>query len=355
MKKVAIVIGDAFSYAGTENVCNYMTDCLGDDCLINILSLSGNGKPFYPYQKVNKIITFNDYKKPLIEIKKNILENDYDTVFVVSMGKLSFLFRLLFLTDFSIKRRTRFIACEHIAFDSFNMAIKLLKILSLKWYDLVVVLTDLDKGKFLKAGVKVVKINNPIHFRYHVKEQRYFTALSVGRLNNQKGFDRLLKIWSIFSKGNDNWVLNIAGDGELMDELKSLAIELGIENKVNFLGKINNLETYYKQSDVFLMTSRYEGLPMVLLEAKSWSLPVIAYDCPTGPREIINNNTDGYLIKDDDHVSFIEKLNEISVSDATLYELSASASETFKPFDSEMVKLQWRSIISASHFKNDNN
>lgn len=346
MKKIAIVIGDAYSYAGTENICNFMSDSLGDDFSITILSMKGEGDTFYPFKKVKNIVSFQDDSKPLNSIRENILANDYDTVFVISMGKLSFLFRLLFIFKVRVKNKTKFISCEHIAFDSFSNAVKILKIFSLKWYDVVVVLTETDRIKLGKYGINTKKINNPINYHYHKKEQRYYTALSVGRLNHQKGFDKLLLIWSEFIKTNSNWILNIAGDGELCSELVTMTKELRIENNVKFLGRVKDLSLLYQESDVFLMTSRYEGLPMVLLESKSWALPVIAFDCPTGPREIINHKEDGFLIENDNNESFLKHLNMISNSDELLFDMSKATINTFKEFDAEKIKREWCSLVN---------
>lgn len=345
MTKVAVVITDAYSYAGTENVCNYMTDCLASEAVIDVLSLKGGGDTFYPYSNVRKIESFDNEKKPLLALRKKIIENDYDFVFVVSMGKLSFLFRFLFFFDFGIKNRTKFISCEHIAFDSFNTGVKILKAFALLWYDAVVVLTDKDRIKLSKLGINSLKINNPINYHNYIKKERSFTALAVGRLNYQKGFDRLLDIWASFVSVNNKWILNIAGDGELLSDLKNKAEELNITTSVNFLGKVNDLTTFYRESDVLLMTSRYEGLPMVLLESKSWSLPVIAYDCPTGPREIINHEVDGFLVNDNDRESFISYLNAISNSNETLYNLSQGTIYTYKEFDSNVIKNKWIDLI----------
>jgi glycosyltransferase involved in cell wall biosynthesis len=94
--------------------------------------------------------------------------------------------------------------------------------------------------------------------------------------------------------------------GLLRQQLSELIKNYNIEDTVTLLGKVKDIDKYYAQSDMLLMTSRYEGLPLVLLEAKSWSLPVIAYDCPTGPREIIENDIDGFLIPVNNKELFVE-------------------------------------------------
>lgn len=346
MKKIAIVITNAYSYAGTENVCNYMTEFMGDNNDIDILSLEGEGTTFYKYSKAKQVISFSRHNSPLKEMKKHILNHNYNYVFVVSMGRLSFMLRCHFLLNPSIRKRMRFIACEHIAFDSFSLFIKFIKVLALRWYKNVVVLTDIDQSKLNSYGVNSIKISNPIKYNFFLKNKRSYSALAVGRLSYQKGFDKLLDIWSDFLPNNPDWILNLAGDGELMSELKKKADILNIQHSINFLGKVDNLDELYSYSDCLLMTSRYEGLPMVLLEAKSWSLPVIAYDCPTGPREIIKNNVDGFLVENNNKLAYVEKMNLIANDDSIFFRLSEGTKETYLEFDGDIIKTQWLNLIN---------
>lgn len=345
MKKIAIVITNAYSYAGTENICNYMTEYMGDDAKIDILSLEGGGETFYPYNKANKIVSFSESKRPFLDLKKTIIANEYACVFVVSMGRLSFAFKNLFTFNKKIRKKTKFVACEHIALDSFSLPIKIIKILALRWYDVTIVLTDIDNNKLSICGVNSIKINNPINYQFNVKVKRSFKALAVGRLSYQKGFDNLLDIWKEFIDNNESWILKIAGDGELMTPLKEKAKSLNIDKSVQFLGKVDSLNELYSDSDFLLMTSRYEGLPMVLLEAKSWSLPVIAYDCPTGPREIVKDNVDGFLVPNLDSETFLKKMNLLAENDEKLYSLSKATEHTYTEFDSNTIRLKWLSLI----------
>ncbi|EOF4702622.1 glycosyltransferase family 4 protein [Klebsiella oxytoca] len=351
MNKIFIVIENAYSYAGTEKVCDFMCDSLGDTNEVVILSLKGSGKTFYPYKKAKEIISLEGIRHPLITSANIILaEKKQSTVFVVSMGKLSVFFSILYnllsLCNFSSRRKgKKIIACEHVSLDSFPKYVKFLKYISLRAFSNVVVLTKKDKLKLNSWGIRSTIIPNALEFHSYERNTCNKIALSIGRLETQKGFDILLRVWADFVKKEPDWKLVIAGDGSLKEELKFLAKELCIDSSVTFLGLIDNVEYYYKNSDIYLMTSRYEGLPLVLLEAKSWGLPSIAFDCPTGPAEIISDSIDGFLIPAFNNYVYLEKLSLLANDDSLRQTFSKNTEKTSRKFDSSTIKEQWKSLV----------
>jgi len=344
MKKIVLVIKDAYSYAGTENICNFMSECLGDAHQVTVYSLEGSGQPFYPFEKVKAIVSFAGVKNPIRSAVQRINQEGFDAVFLISMGRLSVMFALYSLLA-GKKKTAKAYACEHIAINSFGKPIKFLKYLFLRYYDRVIVLTDKDRSVFTRWGIASQTIPNPVVYKNHQRSVRHRQALAVGRLDHQKGFDLLLDVWQGFAATNPDWKLVIAGDGELKSELLAKAATLKITDSVNFVGKVSNINDYYRDSDMALMTSRYEGLPLVLLEAKSWALPVVAYDCPTGPQEIINDSQDGFLVAMNDRTAFIEKMNQLAHNDALFFAMSAKTAETSLKFDGKVIKESWLSLV----------
>lgn len=344
MSKIALVIKDAYSYAGTENICNFMTECIGKDNYTVVFSMEGEGETFYPYENVNEVVSFNHEKNPLKSIIKRINDEGFDTVFLISMGRLSVMYAFYSLLSFK-KKRGKVYACEHIAINSFNRKIKFLKYLTLRYYDQVVVLTEQDKNTFAGWNIRSTHIPNPVKYKYFQRTERTRQALAVGRLDNQKGFDLLLDIWADFSRSHPEWRLIIAGDGELRQDLQMQATRLDINESVRFVGKVNNIDDYYRGSDMALMTSRYEGLPLVLLEAKSWSLPVVAYDCPTGPKEIINHQQDGFLVPMNNKQEFLKNMESLATNDKLFFAMSTKTEQTAMKFDGEKIKKQWLALI----------
>lgn len=148
--------------------------------------------------------------------------------------------------------------------------------------------------------------------------------LAVGRLHKQKNFDLLIKAYSNTKVSNDVKLL-IVGEGLERDNLELLIKELDLENKVFLVGQKDNIKDYYLQSELFILSSKYEGFPNVLVEALSNECVCISTDCPTGPSEIIKNNENGLLITNEnveemtkaiDRLYFDENLKKIFSNNA---------------------------------------
>lgn len=154
---------------------------------------------------------------------------------------------------------------------------------------------------------KAVVINNPVDTEEIEKkmdidvgfplQRNKINLLAVGRLVNQKGFDLLLASFSLL---DTRYVLTILGEGPLEVHLKKMAIDLNISERINFEGFVNNPYAYMKGADIFVLSSRYEGFPNVVLEANACGLPVIAFDSPGGVREILGAGVGGELVPNGD-------------------------------------------------------
>lgn len=154
---------------------------------------------------------------------------------------------------------------------------------------------------------KIRIVNNPSSFVTQKKcDYKSKNILVVGRLAQEKGLDKLLRIWSKVDR--KDYKLVIVGDGPMKEELISLSKELDIYNSVKFEGAQEDVLKYYLESSIYLMTSLYEGMPMVLLEAMECGLPILAY-ANKGVSNLINNV--GIIIKEDNEESFIENLNKL--------------------------------------------
>lgn len=155
---------------------------------------------------------------------------------------------------------------------------------------------------------KITVINNPILFsesKSKRTEGGSFRLLSVGRLNQVKGYDR---IFNELTKLNLDYTYTILGDGPEKKALRNQAESLGIDKRIKFQGQVEDVKKYYVNSDILLMASRHEGFPNVLLEAGMHGLPVVVFNCPGGTSEIVNHGNNGYLVDDmNDYAEYIEK------------------------------------------------
>jgi GalNAc-alpha-(1->4)-GalNAc-alpha-(1->3)-diNAcBac-PP-undecaprenol alpha-1,4-N-acetyl-D-galactosaminyltransferase len=179
--------------------------------------------------------------------------------------------------------------------------------------DILTVLTERDKDEYYGRFMKNVTVMpNPLGLdplENHEDIERGKTILAVGELSrsHQKGFDILLEIFSKLANDYPDWGLVIAGSGD-PGSFSSMISKSGLNKRVFFTGEVSDIQTLMRKCSIYALTSRWEGLPMVLLEAMSQGMACIAFDCYTGPRELINDRTDGILIKDQDIMHFVTEL-----------------------------------------------
>ncbi|HBV0799725.1 TPA: glycosyltransferase, partial [Klebsiella pneumoniae] len=176
--------------------------------------------------------------------------------------------------------------------------------------------------------------------------QKKNCVLAVGRLTYQKNFEALIQIWANLPEHiRSAWELHIAGDGENKDTLRKLISELNVTSSVKLLGNVSNIKTEYLTASVLCMTSRYEGLPMVLIEAKDFAIPVISFDCPTGPAEIITD--DGFLITKDDCYAFEEKLRLLLSNGQLREKLGHNAFTNRSMYGAPKILSEWIKLINS--------
>lgn len=172
-----------------------------------------------------------------------------------------------------------------------------------KFSNVLTVLTDFDKNFYEKRKINVHVMPNPCTFKaFQEKERsRSKVILAVGALNryHHKGFDNLINMIGPILRKNSDWKLKLVGGGEEgTTYLKELALKNNINDKVLFEGFSTKVSEIMRDSEIYIMTSRWEGLPMVLIEAMSQGMVCISYDCITGPSEIIKHNVNGILVED---------------------------------------------------------
>ena len=161
-------------------------------------------------------------------------------------------------------------------------------------YDCMVTLTEHDLPIWKRHCRRVERIFNPVTTPpgqvSRLAEKR---MIAVGRLEDQKNFKDLVSAWSIVAERCPDWRLEIFGEGKLEHALRSQIARLGLTGSVILRGVVKDIGSEYSNSSALLMTSLHEGFPLALVEASSFGLPLISYDCPTGPSEIIIDAGDG--------------------------------------------------------------
>lgn len=217
-----------------------------------------------------------------------------------------------------------------------------------KKLDKLVVLTNQDKVQWELTHKNVLHIVNPNPFvALSGKKAESKTVISVGRLDAQKGYAFLIDAWKLVVEKHPDWKLNIFGTGELKQELKNKIIMLDVEDKIELKGLSKEIEKEYLSASFFVMSSLYEGLPLVLLEAMACGLPVVSFDCEWGPREVIQNEKNGFLVPVKDYMKLADKINLLIENPQLLKEMSAEAVETSKKYDITKVMEQWDEMFKS--------
>ncbi|MBW4621968.1 MAG: glycosyltransferase family 4 protein [Cyanosarcina radialis HA8281-LM2] len=172
--------------------------------------------------------------------------------------------------------------------------------------------------------------------------------VAMGRLVKQKNFPLLLKAFKTIADKYPDWQLLIFGEGHLQAELEKLKDDFDLNNRVVFPGVTNNPFAIFKHSQLFVMSSHWEGLPTVLFEALSCGLPVISTDCPSGPREIIRDGIDGILVPTDDVSALAAAMSRLMSDEAERQRFAARAPEIRERFSLKEIVAKWESLISET-------
>lgn len=162
--------------------------------------------------------------------------------------------------------------------------------------DALVLLTQEDANSW-KGVTNIFVIPNPTPFYPEASSTcESHKAICVGRLNEQKGYEYLIDAWAIVSKRHPDWVLNAYGSGEIKEQLQKRINEKGVSNSLILNEPTSSIIDKYLESSLYIMSSRFEGFPMVLLEAMSCGLPCVSFDCPNGARDLIVDGRNGFLV-----------------------------------------------------------
>jgi glycosyltransferase involved in cell wall biosynthesis len=171
-------------------------------------------------------------------------------------------------------------------------------------------------------------------------------VVAAGRMGPQKGFDRLLPVWAKIAPDHPDWELRIWGGGKGIGKLRRQAEELGIAGSARMMGFTNRLHDEFAESSLYVMSSRKEGFPMVLLEAMGVGLPVVSYDCPTGPRDIIREGVDGHVVPDGDGDALAAALSRLMEDADARRAFGAAAVEGAARYDIAAIAGRWEALLA---------
>ena len=171
-------------------------------------------------------------------------------------------------------------------------------------------------------------------------------VIAAGRLVYQKGFDKLIDAWDIVSASKKDWNLNIFGEGELYNDLQKKIMLYKLSNSIKIHQPTENIETEFTQSSIFVLSSRYEGFGLVLVEAMQCGVPCISFDCPHGPSDIIDNGINGILVKNGDIEEFANAILKLIDDEELRIKMGKAAIEKAKDYLPETIMPQWIELFN---------
>lgn len=220
--------------------------------------------------------------------------------------------------------------------------------ITIKKYDKIIVLTNEDKELNWKESYNISVIPNPSTFTCdNVSELTNKNIISIGRLCPSKNYRSLITAFCDVVNEYPDWSLHIYGDGEEKQELNNLILNLRLEKNVFLEGHTLNIEKELTKASIFASTSLSEGFGLTLIEAMTCGLPVISYACPCGPKDIISDGVDGYLISVNDEKFLSRKLMHLIQNQQQRKAMGAAAIIKAKNYTIENIISQWMTLFSS--------
>jgi glycosyltransferase involved in cell wall biosynthesis len=354
--RILIVINNISAIGGTERVTSHVANLLAQKgYIVDILSIhQRSSSTFFSVDKnIGQLSLYPNeisLMKSLIpaSFKLYRIAKKYDVV-IFSDTQMSLLSGLITLIS-----KTKVIAWEH-----FNSTI--VTRFGSRWFgrkmaawlsDLVVVLTEQDQTSWqakywIKNSIKVIPNPSAIKIKEKaVNEIRTSTVISVGRYTDQKGFDLLVQSWAAIDEDiRQSWQLKIIGPNgsakpDLMKKIKELAL-----NNVTLADTCADMATEYDNADIYVMSSRYEGFGLTLIEAMSSGLPVVAFDCPMGPGEIIDKQY-GVIVEQGNITALSDAISKLIIDKKLRHHLSTQALVRAKDFSEQTIADVWESTLA---------
>lgn len=359
-KKVAFYFNSLLPSGGIERVTsNLVNNLFNDDIEIEIL-VKDEARSFYPINPQVKIRSLNTnlsllsrsrlkrilyvakscFLMPFL-LRKAFAQNHYDVIVI------SHPLNLVEVLLSGKVHLSQIIATEHGAPDGYNLIYKIIKAILYKRTPVYIVPTKSDVEYYLQRKF-------PAYYLPHLKtELNYSKAnlkskqiLNIGRLTSDKQQLLLLEIWKKLHIKYPDWKLKIIGAGELESEIKDFIISNNLLSSVTLIPPKSKIEEEYRDASIFCLTSKFEGFGMVLLESIGFGVPCVAFDCPSGPRDIIQDGETGFLVKPFDLKSFEQKLELLMSDSAILSSMSIKALDFSKSWDNQNIINIWQNIIS---------
>lgn len=358
-KKICFFSGDITRSGGTERVAVQLANALNKDgtydvCFVSLTEQAES--PFYPidpeikrYSLGDKWINPGPGYIPLIgKLRRFIKEQQIDIIIDIDI--------VLDVLSLPATKglKTKVVSWEHFTAD-FELSVLYRKMIlkySVKRSDYVVVLTDGDLKEYeTRLGRKtgITRIYNPIAYNFENRDvlEKKNIILTVGRLVPEKGTEYIEKISLELLNKYPQWQWIILGDGTERNNLEHFIAENNLQNKLILEGCVKKVDDYLRKASIFVLTSKFEGLGLSILEAREMMVPCVAFNVKMGPRELINDGVDGYLVRPFDCDEMAEKIETLINSRELREHFAGQAFLRMDEFRMDKIKSQWNEVLKS--------
>lgn len=358
MKKICFFSGDITRSGGTERVSVIIANELVkqeeyDICFLSLCEQ--RSAPFFAIdERINRYTLGDKWIKPgpgyvklIPKLRRFLKKHNVDLIIDIDI-----VLDVLSIPAV-IGKKTRVISWEHFNCD-YEMSIayrRWIARLSAKFSDYIITLTAGDcirYGQLTGRTQNIEAIHNPMNDKEIIlSEQKEKLIITAVRLVHDKGIDYLATIAPTILKKYPDWKWFVLGEGEDRELLEKTIQEKGLQEKLIAPGLVDCVETYLSKASMFVLTSRVEGLPMCLLEAKTYQLPCVSFDIPTGPNEIIEEGISGYLIEPFDCEKMISRISELIENETLRNSFAENAGNNIHKFKLESIMEKWNRVLSS--------
>lgn len=348
---ICFIEGDMSRRGGTERMTATLANALVETNKVWVVSLNKSEENvFFEIDKLIKHIFLSEHSnnggilKSIFQIRKIINMNKIDIVINVDVGMGFYGVLSNFMSSAKV------ITWEHSNFyNNWNSRLfPFFRRFARKHSDAMVVLTEKDKANYIK-NIKTKKtirvIPNPIErhaFEYNIDSK---IILSAGLLVPIKQYDIAMQVAAKVLLKKKDWKWIICGDGPEKSKLEEIIHRYDLDEQIILLGTVIDMDKIYKNAAIYVMTSKREGLPMVLLEAKSWGVPLVSFDIMTGPSAIISDSVNGYLVEPFDIDEMAKKITALMEDNILRETFSKNSVIGLEKFDFSNIIYQWNDLM----------